>query len=193
MSKPLLVVIEGGAIPDPAWLAVRQTVLGRAHFDRTLPVFFRLALHDVKKGLAARRRQPIFDLWSVVIGEPPPVNNVEYSGKPTLISLSQAHACFQGIRRPIGEDDDGDNVVAYILRPREHYVYRADMVTVAHLKPVPGDLAFVCYVRLDLPEQHDGVGTKGVITHWQFVDGEIGPGGDVLPVGYDQRYKKRLW
>jgi hypothetical protein len=193
LAKPSLVLVQGDGIPEPAWLAARSTIYARSPVDKDRPVAFRLALHDVRKALHSRRRQPIFDLWSVLFGEPPPVNNVHYSGHASLISLSEAHACFRGIRRPIGEDDHGDNVVIYVLRPREHYVYRAHMVTVAHREPVPADVVFVCYARLDVPETSEPAGTKGVVTHWQFVEAAAGPRGELLPIGYEDRYGRRLW
>jgi hypothetical protein len=196
MAKPTLVVVEGGATAPMPLLNVRPTVAARAPSNQSHAVIYRVATSDVRKALAARVRQPAFDLWSIIFGEPPPVPNVEWEGNSPhsdgLICLVDAHACFQGIKRPIGLDDNGSNVVAYVLRPRFHYVYQPHMVTVAHRRSVPPDVVFVAYVRLDRPCDWDQPGSKGVLTHWQFVEATT-DGGVMLPVGYEERYLGRLW
>ena len=92
----------------------------------------------------------------------------------------------------MGEDDGGTNVVIYVLRPRFHYVYEPHMVTLAHRRPVPADVVFACYVRLDVPYDEEATGSGGVVTHWQFVEAEV-DGGDLLPIGHRDRYDVRLW
>jgi hypothetical protein len=196
MVRPTLLVIDGGGATPSPWLNFRPTVVGRSPTNRQEPVIFRIALQDVQKALEARRRQPIFDLWSIVIGEPPPVPNVEWEGNAPyqegLTCLAEAHACFRGIKRPIGEDDDGANVLVYVLRPSFHYVHEAHMVTLAHRRAVPRDVVFVCYVRLDVPFDPGSQMIKGVLTHWQFVEA-LGAGAELLPVDYQKRYVERLW
>jgi hypothetical protein len=68
---------------------------------------------------------------------------VEHRNNPDpddLIGLIQAHACFKGIERPLAEDDDGGDVIAYVLRPRFFYAYDPDMVSPALRVPVSRDL-----------------------------------------------------
>ncbi len=64
--------------------------------------------------------------------------------------------------------------------------------------PVPDDLVFVTYVRLDHPEigrygtrAAHGLAVKGVISHWQFVEADATTRD--LPVGHEERYRQRLW
>jgi hypothetical protein len=71
------------------------------------------------------------------------------------------------------------------------------MVCLAHLEAVPDDLVFVTYVRLDYSSDDEHVGrtnphsTRGVITHWQFVEADVSTRS--LPIDDKERYRKRLW
>jgi hypothetical protein len=114
-----------------------------------------------------------------------------------LSSLSDASACFRGIRRPAGEDDSGWDRLAYVSHPRWYFRYRAHLACVAELVAVPLDLVFVTYVRLDFPNETENsrasndVPIPGVVTHWQFV--ECDANDRTLPVDHSRRYRKRLW
>jgi hypothetical protein len=191
LPKPTLVVLKGGGLVPSPWLNIPTTVAAVSPFDPE-PVIYRIARHDVEKARAAMRRQPIFDLWSIVLGEPPQVPNVAPAKPGELTCLAEAHACFQGIRRPVGLDDDGSSMLAYILRPRTHYVYEPSMVCVAAKQAVPADLVFAAYVRLDEPFGAKFPGTTGVLTHWQYVEADS-DGQVLLPVDYQTRYHKRMW
>ena len=136
------------------------------------------------------RRQPIFDLWSMVIGQPPPVPGVQDSGEE-LTCLTDAHACFRGIQRPRAEDNDGSNVIIYVLRPSVFYVHDPNMRTVAQLRELPRNLVFTVFVRMDEPFAL-GAGDTGIVTHWQFVEAEI-VGSIFLPQNAGTRYEERLW
>jgi hypothetical protein len=139
--------------------------------------------------------QPIWDFWSVVLGEPPPVPNVRTWGvnvpaEEGLIKLVEAHACFRGIRRAIAEDDNGENVVAYILKPPCFYERVTSLVCSAQKRVTPADLVFAVHVRLDMP--WDGKApTAGVVTHGVFVKSDsMNP---ALPEDHASRYAERLW
>ena len=194
-------VIEGGMQPAPAWLNLRPQVLARSPFDRS-PVSFRLSKLQLQKLIGVRRTQPIFDAWSMIVGEPPPINNIHrWDDKLQicpLASLADATACFRGLKRPVGEDDRGWDAVAYVVQPSWYFAYKPAMACVAELVRVPADLVFVAYVRLDQPfgnenprysRNHAG----GVITHWHFVEGESKTGSGLLPVNATERYRTRLW
>jgi len=110
--------------------------------------------------------------------------------KSELTRRRDAHACFQGVRRPCAEDGDGDNVVAYVLKPNVVIGYKALPPAMLAVKEViPGDLVLVAYVRLDAPVTETG--PIGVLTHWQFVEADAAD--CMLPKGYKERYAKRLW
>jgi hypothetical protein len=107
-----------------------------------------------------------------------------------LTRLREAHALFKGINRPLAEDNDGAQVLAYVLKPSFMYEYDPGMVSVALKIPVPQDVVFVVYVRLN--NLGDGSGAMvGTITHWGFVEAD--PGNPMLPVEYSSRYRSRLW
>jgi hypothetical protein len=107
-----------------------------------------------------------------------------------LTKLANAHACFRGIERPLAEDNDGRDVVAYILRPRNFYAYDPNMVSQAIKIPAPSDLVFVAYARL-LTRDDMPAGSLGVLTHWGFVEAERTD--PLLPVNHNSRYRTRLW
>ena len=140
------------------------------------------------------RRQLTFELWSVVLGLPPPVPGCGHRNQNVTGSLSglkDAHALFRGIKRPLAEDDNGTNVLAYVVKPKFMYEYDSgSMVSVALKVAVPQDVVFVVYVRLDNPEAALASLT-GTVTHWGFVEAD---GSDpTLPVEHNSRYRQRLW
>ncbi len=131
----------------------------------------------------------------MVIGEPPPVPNVKVWGvnvpaEEGLTTLVEAHACFRGILRAIAEDDNGDHVIAFILKPRFFYEHAINMVCAAAKRATPEGLVFVTHARLDQPYDPQST-TVGVITHGGFV--EVDPKDPLLPVDHASRYVERLW
>ena len=107
-----------------------------------------------------------------------------------LTCLNQAHALFRGIKRPLAEDDEGADVLAYVLKPALFFEYSPDMVSVALKVPVPEGNVFVAYARLQgLDGGPDEA--RGRITHWGFVEADKSD--PDLPVDYASRYRTRLW
>jgi hypothetical protein len=175
------------------WLQFPLTIPARSPFDRDRLCRLKLSTNDVRKAARAGRRQLAFELWSGVIGSPPPVPGVQRRNNPDpndLSSLVEAHACFRGIERPLAEDDDGANVIAYVLRPRFFYEYDPNMVSLALRVPVPRDLVFITYARL---LELDGKADEpvGVVTHWGFVEAD--PKNLRLPINSSTRYREKLW
>lgn len=183
-------VIEGAWLASSDWLNLPQSIRARAPEDRSRSCRVRVNREDVVKAAGRRRRQPAYDFWSVLNGKPPPVPNREADPNSGLMTLFDAHACFQGVRRPIAEDADGDRFVAYVLKPSHFFVYDARPPLVMCLKRVvDADLVFVAYVRLDEPMHTNAV--KGVLTHWHFVEADSRD--NRLPDDFDHRYVKQLW
>jgi hypothetical protein len=107
-----------------------------------------------------------------------------------LNKLADAHALYRGIQRPFAEDDNGANVLAYVTKPRLFYEYDPNMVSVALKVPVPEDVVFVTYARLErTPGDLDQF--RGTVTHWGFVESD--PRDTMLPVEHFTRYRERLW
>jgi hypothetical protein len=147
------------------------------------------------KAAVERRLQPIWETWSVVFGEPPPVPNVKSWGVNVpadqgLSTLVEAHACFRGIRRALAEDDVGDDVIAFILKPKFFYEHGINMVCAAAKRATPSDLVFALHARLDHPRD-DQNSTVGVVTHGGFVEADAAD--PMLPIDHGTRYCRRLW
>jgi hypothetical protein len=199
MKRPVLMIVQGGATVASPWLDFPATIGAPSPFDKTCLCSFRIGREDTLKAARAGRRQPAFQLWSVVIGKAPPVPNVtwhkNFPSDAGLTRLGEAHACFKGLQRPLAEDDDGSSVLAYILKPRFYYAfdsgYDGAMVCVARKLVAADDLVFAAYIRLDEPCGGAGISPKGVLTHWGFVEADAND--PELPVNYRSRYEKRLW
>ncbi|HEX4197587.1 MAG TPA: hypothetical protein VHZ26_09095 [Caulobacteraceae bacterium] len=189
-GKSRFELIQGDWVSSPDWLAFPQTIHIRSPEDRGTFCRVRVSLGDILKAAGAHRRQPAYEFWSILNRSAPPVPHQESDPDAGLIGISDAHACFQGIKRPIAADNDGAAVLAYVLKPTFFYVYELRSPIVLTLKePVPNDLVFMAYVRLDEPSL--GSGVRGVLTHWQFVEAD--PADLRLPVNFRNRYTKRLW
>ena len=189
MQEPFR-VIQGDWVASPKWLDLPATVRSRSPEDRNTLCRVRVNREDVHKAAANRRRQPAYEFWSILHGKPPPVPHRVENPDAGLMTLFDAHACFQGVRRPIAEDADGDGFLAYILKPTVFFLYEPRPPLVLCLKEeVPEDLVFVAYVKLDNPAETNA--TKGVLTHWHFVEADKRDA--LLPAGFDQRYVKQLW
>jgi hypothetical protein len=176
-----------------AWLALPDRVRAPSPADREAQCFLRLGVGDVMTMAQSGRRQLAFEAWSCVLGLPPPIpgcghRNRNMSGQ--LTSLEHAHALFQGLNRPLAEDDEGSDVLAYVLKPKFMYRYDANMVSVALKIAVPQDVVFVVYARLDNacngPESD-----RGTVTHWGFVEAD--QTSPELPTEFSSRYRTRLW
>jgi hypothetical protein len=130
----------------------------------------------------------------MVLGYDPPVPGVGARNDlipGELTSIAEAHACFRGIERPLAEDNDGSDVVVYILRPRFFYEYDPNMVSVALKVPVPRGIIFATYVRLIDSDKIARTSPAGTITHWGFVESDRAD--PRLPINYETRYRTRLW
>jgi hypothetical protein len=176
-----------------AWLQFPDTTLAPSPEDRRTPCVFRIATKDSHALAQLARRQLIMEFWSIIIGVPPPVPNVHVRNRCVegeLTSLIQAHALFRGIKRPFAEDDDGENCVAYVLKPRNFYEYDHNMVSVALKARVPDDVVFITYARLDPVTDVPGP-VRGTITHWSFVDADKSDAW--LPTNHSNRYHTRVW
>ena len=176
------------------WLRFPDFVHAPSPFDRNVLCRLKISHNDTRKAARVGRRQPAFDLWSIILGNPPPVPGAgarnDFIPGP-LTWIAEAHACFRGIQRPLSEDNDGRDVVAYILRPRFFYEYDPNMVSVALKVPVPRDVVFAVYTRL-INAGDVAVGDPiGVITHWGFVEADNA--NSKLPVKYAPGYRTRLW
>lgn len=199
-STKFQIIQGGGQTPSP-WLDIPSVVIGRSTQNKNLNVVYRIAQSDVKKALNLNRRQPIFDLWSAVLGEIPPVPNAKskwanINATKGLTSLLSATSCFRGLKRPVGDDDHGFDTFAFITKPTCMFRYEPSMGCTIRPVDVPSDLVHVTYVRMDYPEgrataQKVPDRVIGIVTHWEFVEAD--PLNPELPLGFAERYRQRMW
>ena len=64
-----------------------------------------------------------------------------------LSRLTDAYACFSGIKRPCGSDDTGATTIAYILKPKTLFCIRLASSRVLDAKAVGSARLGVCGVR----------------------------------------------
>lgn len=200
-NHPFRIIEGGGEKPRPAWLSLPKLIIAKSHTSRDAGALYRVSQDTITTNLLANRMQPLLDFWSCVYGRTPPVANIgafqnENEGK-TLHSLAEAHACFRGLKRPVGQDDRGWDYVAFISKPKWFFRSERLMVTAARIAAVSDDLVFVTYVRLDRRREEGvitqtmGMPVRGVVTHWEFVEAD--PEDKQLPIDFDRRYTTRSW
>ncbi len=196
-SRPQLTVVQGGAGERPRLLNLPPFVRGPSPFARSARVGYRIAEGDVRKALKENRRQPVLDLWTMVLGQFPPVPNIskydEFAPAVRSQALESAHAAFRGVRRPVGDDPHGFDHVVFITNPSVHFRYVPDMVCVVQPEELPGDVVLATYVRMDFPEGRPSaartrVPVNGLITHWELIERD-----GLLPVHSNERYRQQLW
>ena len=179
----------------PNWLQFPVAVLARSPADRRITARFAVDPRFAVLSARDRRRQPSFDLWSQVFGLTPRVPNVQRQtlapAEAGLTSLHDAHACYLGVKRPIGDDNVGSSVLAYVSKPTFYFEYVPDLVTVAHKTHFPDDLLFITYVKLAKEYSGGPMIPDGTVCHWGNVEGDTGD--PLLPREHYNRFEKRLW
>jgi hypothetical protein len=105
ISTPPEPGLDSGAGPKPGeWLSPPESIHAPSPFDRFSLCRLKISRNDIQRAASVGRRQIVFDLWSMVIGKPPPVPGVHARNdlRPDeLISVTHAHAYFRGIERPL--------------------------------------------------------------------------------------------
>jgi hypothetical protein len=179
-------------LPDQSWLRP-PNVSAPDPDNRANTLNFEVSQDFILGNFSIFRRSPIFWMWCHVVGELPPINNVERlrraSPTPSLTTLHQAVACFRGLERPHDKEQDGASVVVYVLRPPISIEYEGDMVCMAKAKIVPADTVLTVQMCLTRDLQSDSKGIQGIITRVEFVTSD----GVGLPLGWQERYKTSLW
>lgn len=119
--------------------------------------------------------------------------------------IQSAHALFQGVLRPLGEDDEDEESLIYITRPRHAYVWHqrdrfAGRGPTRVARP-SRDEVFAIYARLTrddevaasiaLPDQRKEV--DGMVTWWEWIPCDEANGNSEMPGDWDSRYARRVW
>lgn len=150
----------------------------------------------VQKLAAAQRRTTLFEAWGHLVGEMPPVNNATHYLRHKhpgceLTTLADASACFQGVKRPYGTEDNGSDVYVFVINSQYTVRWSPDMACVADVTPVPDDTVMTVQVRASTALQPSVAGVWGTITKWEFV--RACPEQPALPFDHADRYANLLW
>ena len=197
MSEPKydISAIYGRVIERAPWLQFPSVVSSKSPDNKTEITEWRIDPTAVHEDFRINIRQTVLDLWSRVLGRCPPMPGaalqLQTSPFATLTSLRDAHACFLGVNRPLGEDDNGDNVLAFITKPRFCFEIRPTMAGVAKILSLPTDVVFVVYVKLDVLYNEAKANLCGVVTHWSTIEADSVD--YMLPRDYGVRFERRLW
>ena len=196
-------VINGGQERSSSWLTLPSTAIGRSYKDNGILVPYRIAQEDARKALSVGQRQPLLNLWAGVLGELPPVPNAQakyahLAGRIKRGSLVMANACFRGLKRPVGDDDHGFDVVAFVSKPTMLFTYEPSQVCLIKPIEIPPDIVMVTYVKLDVRGGRTNgrvtepdVPVGGCVIRWRLVESD--PANALLPVDYRERYRRHLW
>lgn len=110
---------------------------------------------------------------------------------PTLTTLDDAYACFEGIRRPHDDEDNGDSVLVYVMRPSVTVESHLSMACQVRAVTPPTKTVLTVLVRTNKGLHDDGGAIDGCVTRleWVFAEGE----NILLPKGANMRYTAQHW
>lgn len=170
-------------------------ILAPSHEDRSKTIH--LGVSDDLTGCRSAnfRHTPLFMVWAHLCGQLPPINAIGLLGEseptPTLSTLADATACFQGIERPHLNERDGSNVLIYVLQPKVTIEFVSAMACMA--RAVRPAVPFLLTVQVVLADAlHYAVnGVDGLVTRLEPVGCDDNHG--ELPIEYETRYRRRCW
>jgi hypothetical protein len=179
--------------------------------DRTKLVNYTISEDYVDTLAGGARLTPIFQLWTHVVGELPPINNVSRllhrTVIPTLMTLAQSVACFRGVKRPYDDEPDGRSVLVYVLNPTVTVARDVGLVCLAKAVMVPSNSCLTVQVKPKAALQgrqtplNSGVTRSFGLADAEIIHGtimrvEFVPGNGespILPAKHEGRYQERLW
>jgi hypothetical protein len=187
------------------------TVKAPSPYNRSEVITFAISDIYLKTLFGGKRVTPIYQIWTHVVGELPPINNVSrllnVDVVPTLTTLQHSIACFRGVQRPYDDEEDGGSVLVYVLNPKVSIARDVNMACLAKAVRVPAETCLTVQVKptaaLQPPKMalnsdvtryfdtEDEETVHGVVTRLEFIPGT----GDspTLPERHDERYHQRLW
>ncbi|MCA1414485.1 hypothetical protein I6F30_25520 [Bradyrhizobium sp. NBAIM20] len=163
--------------------------------NRKDKAWYRISPEFVQKNANIRRATPILQLWTHVVGQLPPINNISRLASsapaPTVTTLTNSVALYQGLKRPHDDERDGDSVLVYVINPKVTLAYQTDMVCVARAVTLPKNTVLTVQVRPQHPLLEAESQLNGVITRLEFVSSD--PLDPMVPVDHGTRYARLLW
>lgn len=163
--------------------------------DRSARVRLTISQEYVDTLVEVRRLTPLFWLSSHVFGRLPEINLIRLveNAQPTtqLTTLDDAYALFEGIKRPHDDENNGESVLVYVLRPSVSIEFAASMGCQAQAALPPENAVLTVLVRTNKPLQDEDGEIHGVVTRIEWVISEGKK--EILPKEYEKRYNKRHW
>jgi hypothetical protein len=159
-------------------------------------VNFKIAQSTISKLFEARRKAEIFQAWVHLVGEMPPVNNAELVRRTEFPdahfgNVSEAHACFRGVKRRYDHDDNGSEVYVYIIKTGYTVRCKPDMRSFAAYYPSPQNVLLTVQAKPRRALQDCGEDVWGGLVKWEFVNAdEANP---EFPAEFTSRYDALVW
>ena len=163
--------------------------------DRENRLRFTVSQEFVDTHLQIHKLTPLFQVKTHLYATLPEINLIHLVAAsvppPVLTTLDDAYACFEGIQRPHDDEDNGDSVLVYVLRPAVTVESYPSMTCQLRAVTPPTKTVLTVLVRTN-KALHDANGAiDGCVTRveWVFAEGE-----DILLPKYaDVRYTRRHW
>ena len=168
------------------------TAPGRVRSDR---LRFTVSQEFVDTHFQIHKLTPLFQASTHLYARLPEVNLIRLVAAsvppPVLTTLDDAYACFEGIQRPHDDEDNGDSVLVYVLRPPVTVEWHQSMACSVRAVAPPTKTVLTVLVRTNKTLHDDAGALDGCVTRleWVFADGEQ----ILLPKGADVRYTRRHW
>jgi hypothetical protein len=164
--------------------------------ERGQQVRLQVSREFIVGNLRKNNRTPIYQAWAHLAGCVPPVPNIAFLHKlgvaPSLSTLENAHACFRGVERPLGNDLNGTTVYIYLLKVGVTIRFdNAPPVSVPAVHRLDDDLVFAIYVQEVAGLHVAGESLWGTALKIELIETE--PPDHALPIDHCDRYDERLW
>lgn len=147
----------------------------------------------VDKHFQINRLTPIFQTGAHLYGRLPEINLIESvrDGDPKvhLTTLDDSIACFEGIMRPHDDEQNGESVLIYVLRPSVTIERIKSMACQAGAVVPPKSTVLTVLVRTNVDLQDEDGPVDGIITRLEWVMA----GDDGLPKRHESRYTTTHW
>lgn len=145
----------------------------------------------------SNRLTPLFQASAHLYKRLPEINLISIvktaSPTPTLTNLDDAYACYEGIKRPHDDEDNGDSVLVYVLRPAVTIERQVSMACLARaIVPIQKSV-LTALVRTKLPIQSVNHAIDGCVTRLEWVSAETEGDNEMLPRNAKMRYRVKHW
>ena len=156
---------------------------------------FTVSQEFVDINFQVNRLTPLFQASAHLYARLPDINLInlvaEANPTPTLTTLDDALACYEGIMRPHDDEDNGDSVLIYVLRPSVTIERYLSMACQARAFIPPTKSLLTALVRTNKAIHDENGALDGCVTRleWILAEGED----KMLPKNAKTRYKVQHW